>query len=82
MATPSTSAPIFLGNDPILDIAPVGFGFFGMLVNFAVTIVVSQFTPKPSLAMQELVEEVRYPGHTDLVAKHAAGEDITKEDTD
>ncbi|QYJ03155.1 cation acetate symporter [Nocardioides panacisoli] len=79
---PSTSAPIFLGNDPILDIAPVGFGFFGMLVNFAVTIVVSQFTPKPSLAMQELVEEVRYPGHTDLVAKHAAGEDITKEDTD
>jgi hypothetical protein len=29
--------------------------------------------------MQELVEEIRYPGHTDLVAKHAAGEEIEEE---
>ena len=70
---PSASAPIFLGNDPILDIQPVGFGAVAMLINFAVTIVVSQFTPKPSPLMQELVEEIRYPGRTDLVAKHAGG---------
>jgi cation/acetate symporter len=45
-----------------------------MLINFAVTIIVSQFTPKPSPVMQELVEEIRYPGKTELVAKHAQGE--------
>jgi cation/acetate symporter len=71
---PEASAPIFMGNDPILEIAPVGFGFIGMLVNFAVTIAVSQFTKKPSPVMQQLVEEVRYPGRTDLVAKHAEGQ--------
>ena len=26
--------------------------------------------------MQDLVEEIRYPGASKLVAKHAAGEDI------
>ena len=71
---PSESAPIFLGNDPILDIAPTGFGVIGMALNFIVVIVLSQFTKKPSPIMQELVEEVRYPGRTELVAKHAAGE--------
>ncbi len=76
---PADSAWFFLGKDPILDIAPTGFGVIAMAVNFAVTIIVSQFTAKPSPAMQELVEEVRYPGHTDLVAKHAAGEEIEEE---
>jgi len=71
---PTESAWFFLGKDPIWDIAPVGFGFIGMLLNFAVTIAVSQFTRKPSLVMQELVEEIRYPGRTDLVAKHAEGQ--------
>ncbi len=71
---PSESAPIFLGNDPIFDIAPTGFGAIGMAVNFIVVIVVSQFTKKPSPVMQALVEEVRYPGRSELVAKHAEGE--------
>ena len=71
---PSESAPIFLGNDPIFDIAPTGFGAIGMAVNFIVVIIVSQFTKKPSPVMQALVEEVRYPGRTELVAKHAEGE--------
>ncbi|MEQ6899895.1 sodium:solute symporter family protein [Nocardioides sp. YIM 152588] len=71
---PAESAWFFLGKDPILDIAPTGFGFIGMLLNFAVIIVVSQFTKKPSETMQELVEEIRYPGRTDLVAKHAQGD--------
>lgn len=68
---PSDSAPIFLGNDPILGIAPTGFGAIGMVVNFIVVIVVSQFTTKPSATMQELVEEVRFPGRTALVKQHA-----------
>jgi cation/acetate symporter len=71
---PSESAPIFLGNDPILNIEPIGFGVIGMALNFIVVIAVSQFTKKPTPVMQALVEEVRYPGRTELVAKHAAGE--------
>jgi cation/acetate symporter len=43
------------------------------MINFAVAIIVSQFTPKPSVAMQELVEEIRYPGKSRLVAAHAEG---------
>jgi cation/acetate symporter len=58
----------------IWGIPETGFGTIGMLVNFAVTIVVSQFTTKPSPVMQELVEEIRYPGRTELVAQHAQGD--------
>ncbi len=66
--------PIY-GNSPgIWSIPPTGFGTIGMIINFAVTISVSQFTTKPSPLMQELVEEIRYPGRTQLVAKHLEGE--------
>jgi cation/acetate symporter len=65
--------PIYGGSDGILGITATSFGFVGMLINFAVTIVVSQFTPKPTETMQRLVEEVRYPGRSELVAAHAAG---------
>ena len=65
---------IYGNSDGIFGIAETGFGTIGMLINFAVTIIVSQFTPKPSPVMQELVEEIRYPGKTELVAKHADGE--------
>ena len=67
---------IYGNSDGILGIPETGFGTVGMLINFAVTITVSMFTPKPSPAMQELVEEIRYPGRSTLVAKHAQGEDI------
>ena len=64
---------IYGDGDGIFGIQETGFGTVGMLINFAVTIVVSLFTPKPSAAMQELVEEVRYPGRSRLVAAHAEG---------
>ncbi|WP_121257017.1 sodium:solute symporter family protein [Nocardioides ferulae] len=67
---------IWGNSDGLWSIPETGFGTIGMLINFAVTIIVSQFTKKPSPVMQELVEEIRYPGRTDLVAKHAAGEEI------
>ncbi|MBD8868644.1 sodium:solute symporter family protein [Nocardioides donggukensis] len=65
---------IYGNGDGIFGILETGFGTIGMLINFTVTIIVSQFTTKPSPIMQELVEEVRYPGRTTLVAKHAEGE--------
>ncbi len=65
---------IYGNSDGIFGILETGFGTVGMLINFAVTITVSKFTTKPSAVMQELVEEVRYPGRTSLVARHAEGE--------
>ncbi|MGJ9413245.1 sodium:solute symporter family protein [Aeromicrobium sp. CF4.19] len=61
---------IYFGGEGIRGIPATGIGTVGMLVNFAVTIIVSQFTPKPSEKMQALVEEIRYPGRTTLVEKH------------
>ena len=67
---------IYGNSDGIFGIAETGFGTIGMLINFAVTIIVSKMTPEPPEAMQELVEEIRFPGRSELVARHAAGEEI------
>lgn len=72
---------IWGNNDEIFGIAATGFGAVGMVINLLVTIIVSQFTAKPSELVQELVEEIRYPGQTALVAAHAAGE-LTLDDDD
>lgn len=42
-------------------ISPEGFGTVGMLINFAVSIIVSKLTPEPPQDVQELVEEIRLP---------------------
>src|SRR5690606_18462319 len=64
---------IYGNSDGIFGISETAFGTIGMLINFAVTIIVSQFTTKPTEAMQQLVEDIRYPGRSELVAAHAAG---------
>jgi cation/acetate symporter len=43
-------------------ISPEGIGSLGMLLNFAVAITVSRFTPPPSAAVRALVERIRVPG--------------------
>ncbi|GGB94849.1 sodium:solute symporter family protein [Cellulomonas carbonis] len=65
---------IYGNSAGILGIAETGFGTVGMIINFVVTILVSQVTEKPTPLMQQLVEDVRYPGRTQLVAAHASGE--------
>ena len=65
--------PAFLGNDPIFDIPATGVGTIGMILNLLTILVVSQFTPKPSELMQKVVEDVRYPGRSELVLAHAEG---------
>jgi len=64
---------IYGNSDGIFGIAETGFGTIGMLINFAVTIVVSQFTTPPNARMQALIEDIRYPGKSTLVAAHAEG---------
>ncbi|HSE09998.1 MAG TPA: sodium:solute symporter family protein [Nocardioidaceae bacterium] len=75
---------IYGNSDGLFGIPETGFGTIGMLINFVVTIVVSKFTKEPSPAMQELVEEIRYPGKTRLVAAHAEGhlEDVDLDEPD
>lgn len=43
-------------------ISPEGFGTVGMILNFVVTLVVSKFTPEPPSEVQNMVENIRYPG--------------------
>ncbi len=42
-------------------ISPEGFGTIAMLVNFAVSIIVSKFTPAPPADVQQIVEDIRIP---------------------
>jgi cation/acetate symporter len=65
---------IYGNSDGIFGIAETSFGVVGMALNIIVTVIVSQFTPKPSPVMQELVEEIRYPGRSKLVEAHAKGD--------
>lgn len=52
----------FFHSDPwLLGISAEGIGAIGMLVNFAVTVAVSLFTPDPPQAIQDTVENVRNP---------------------
>lgn len=42
-------------------ISPEGIGTVGMLINFAVTLVISKFTPAPPPEVQDLIEHIRVP---------------------
>lgn len=42
-------------------ISPEGIGSVGMLLNFAVTLIVTRFTPPPPQEVQDAVENIRYP---------------------
>lgn len=46
----------------IFGISPEGFGSVGMVLNFIVTITVSQCTAPPPQEVQDMIEEIRYPG--------------------
>ena len=64
---------IYGNSEGLFGIPETGFGTVGMIINFVVTIAVSQVTEKPTEVMQQLVEDVRYPGHSKLVELHAKG---------
>ena len=51
-------------------ISPEGFGFVGMLLNFTVSIILTQFFPDPPLDVQELVEEIRIPRGAGEASSH------------
>jgi cation/acetate symporter len=45
----------------LLGSSPEGIGTLGMLINFAVTLAVTRFTPPPPPEVQDMVEEIRLP---------------------
>ncbi|NQZ45251.1 MAG: cation acetate symporter [Flavobacteriaceae bacterium] len=51
-------------------ISPEGFGTVGMLVNFAVALIVCRFTPKPPQAIRELVDRIRIPSGAGDAQRH------------
>jgi cation/acetate symporter len=61
----------FLGVQPwFFGISAEGIGTIGMLLNFALTLVISQFTPAPPEEVQEMVESIRYPRGAGAAAAH------------
>ena len=52
----------FLGMPTwFFDISAEGIGTFGMILNLAVTLIVSRLTPPPPIEIQKLVDELRIP---------------------
>jgi len=44
-------------------ISPEGIGTLGMLINFAISLTITRFTTPPPQEIQDLVEDIRLPGH-------------------
>lgn len=53
-----TSEPII---SSFLGINPQGIGVIGMILNFAVSLIVAKFTKEPSAEIQQMVEDLRAP---------------------
>ena len=66
LGTPETSG----ADNWWFGISPEGFGTIGMLVNFGVALLVSQFTAKPPEAVQEIVENIRIPTGVGEASEH------------
>ena len=55
------------GSNWFLGIEPNAFGVVGAMVNFAVAIAISQWTPAPPQRVRDLVEDIRVPMGSDVV---------------
>ncbi|RMG63014.1 MAG: cation acetate symporter [Bacteroidetes bacterium] len=45
----------------LFGVSPEGIGTLGMILNFAVTLIVSRLTPPPPADVQQMVEDIRVP---------------------
>jgi cation/acetate symporter len=57
-------------EDYWFSISPEGIGTLGMLLNFAVALIVSKMTPAPPVEVQDLVERIRVPAGADAAQVH------------
>ncbi|MFC6961699.1 sodium:solute symporter family protein [Halocatena marina] len=78
-------ANVVLGfEEPLLDsflgLGALGIGLYGSILNFAVALIISRFTPAPPDDVIELVEEIRYPrGSREAIAADG-GSETTSDD--
>ncbi|UTW54509.1 sodium:solute symporter family protein [Kordiimonas sp. SCSIO 12610] len=54
----------------LFGISPEGIGMIGMVVNFAVAILISKYTAKPPVHVEELVETIRLPSGAGAAQDH------------
>jgi len=60
--------PFFGINAPLWwDINPISAGIFGMPVGFAGVIIGSLLTASPDKSIQDLIDQIRYPGLKDEI---------------
>ena len=45
----------------LFGISPEGFGFLGMIINFAIALIVSNFYSKPPNEIYQMIDEIRKP---------------------
>jgi cation/acetate symporter len=45
----------------LFGISPEGFGFFGMIINFCIALIVSNFYSKPPKEIYQMIDEIRKP---------------------
>jgi cation/acetate symporter len=67
----------------LFGISPEGIGVVGMVLNFALALVVSRFTPPPPQHVQELIEEIRLPRaapELGEMAKRELAEELARSD--
>ncbi|MDT7830152.1 sodium:solute symporter family protein [Pricia sp. S334] len=57
-------------DDWWFGISPEGFGSMAMVLNFAVSIIVTQFTPDPPQEVQDIVEDIRIPSGAGEASGH------------
>ena len=57
-------------DDWWFGISPEGFGTVAMLLNFVVSLIISTFTPKPPIEVQEIVENIRIPSGAGKAHQH------------
>jgi len=72
-----TGAYIIMTADKLMDMEPFlfgikaqGIGTVGMVLSFIVTYTVSRLTPPPPVALQEFVENIRYPRGAGAASGH------------
>lgn len=54
----------------LFGISPEGIGTIGMLINFAVSFIVSSFTPRTPQHIEDLVDSIRLPGDAGAATHH------------
>mgnify|MGYP001188726462 FL=1 len=55
------SPQLNIAENWIFGISPEGFGFFGMIINFCIALIVSNFYSKPPKEIYQMIDEIRKP---------------------